>query len=115
MQNTSTLLQFYKRQNSQRHLDQADVIHATADGPYITIYLSIDKPFIIAQPLKRFEANLLENQNFIRPSKSDVINLNHIKSYKFHQSGGQIMLSNGFSVTVSRRRAKEVQERILKF
>jgi two-component system, LytTR family, response regulator len=83
----------------------ADIVHLEAQSNYTAIYFT-DKPKLLAsKTLKEFE-ELLPADTFFRTHHSHIINLQFIKRY-LKGDGGQIELTNGTYVDVSRRKKEE--------
>lgn len=93
-------------------LDVSTVVWVGSDINYCCLYLIDGRKIIIAKTLKSFEEKLVEFDNFFRPNKNFIINRNFIKVNKVGKYGGEIVLINDFSVTVSRRRVKFVKEKL---
>ena len=63
--------------------------------------------------LKEFE-ELLPEETFFRPHHSHIVNINYISRY-IKGEGGQIVLSNGMTVDVSRRKKMDLMKMIGQF
>jgi two-component system LytT family response regulator len=66
------------------------------------------KPITIAKVLKEYE-EMLSDHSFLRVHQSNIINLHHIKKY-VKGDGGQVWMSDGAELEVSRRKKDEVME-----
>lgn len=83
----------------------AGIVHLEAQSNYTAIHFT-DRPKLIAsKTLKEFE-DLLPVDTFFRTHHSHIINLNFIKRY-IKGDGGQLELTNGAYVDVSRRKKEE--------
>jgi two-component system, LytTR family, response regulator len=79
-----------------------DIIYLRGDGAYTYFFLKDGKRIIVSKNLKEYE-NLLPDELFFRVHKSFLIHLNQMK--KYHRGeGGYVVMSNGDSVDVSKRR-----------
>lgn len=87
-----------------------EVIRCESDGSYSTIYLEEAKPLVVSKNLKELEG-LFNNSSFFRLHKSHLINLDHIR-FVSRQDGGDVKLSDGSSVPISRSAKQEFFERI---
>lgn len=82
-----------------------NIIRCEAKDNYSKIFLTDGTSHIICKTLKDFEY-LLEEMNFCRVHYSHLINLQHVKKY-IQGSGGIVLMSDGSSIDVSRRRKPE--------
>lgn len=92
-------------------LNTADIIYIESDGRYCNVVTQTKERFTLAKYVKDFEEYFGEDSGFIRVHKSYLINVNHIKEY----SKGDpfiIVMSNGESIEVSRRKKPEVLEKL---
>lgn len=104
-------LSLYRYEESA--LDTALIVRVSSDINYSCFILSNGKQIIIAKTLKTFEHRLVAQQNFVRPSKGYIINTDFIKTYD--QESRKLTLTDGYSVLVSRRRAKNIQATLNSF
>lgn len=86
------------------------IIHLEADSNYTTFYLKDGSKFVSSKSLIEYES-ILEEHNFFRCHHSHLINLNYVNKF-LKNDGGQILLSNGTLVDLSRRKKKEFLERV---
>ena len=86
------------------------IIRIEADRSYCTIYLLNEKHLTISKPLKDMEQELPSNQ-FFRPHQSHIINFDFISRY-LKEDGGLILLKNGESIPLARRRKQAFLELI---
>jgi two-component system, LytTR family, response regulator len=76
-----------------------EIIRCEANDNLTDVYLTDDKKKTVCKTLKHFE-DMLSDFDFFRTHKSHLINLNFVASY--HKGkGGEIILSNGFTVPLS--------------
>ncbi len=95
-------------------LDIKDIICIEASGTYSDIYYSDSVKYTTPKLLKVLEEFLEENENFIRVSKSAVINVKHVVNY----SKGDICIltmRNDKQYEVSRRRKQEINTVLKKY
>ncbi len=74
---------------------------------YSILHLSSGKQILIARTLKYFEESLLM-QGFLRVHRAFLVNSRHIKSYDKVEL--KLLLTDGLSVEVSRRRKVVLEE-----
>jgi len=79
-----------------------DIIRAEADGSYCKLILSNKDSIIVSKKLKDLE-QLVENGTFFRVHASHLINIHNVSEY-LKEDGGQVIMSNGDSVPISRRK-----------
>ena len=91
-----------------------DIVRCESSGKYTTIFLSGGKKSIISsRTLGDFE-DLLHNYGFFRIHKSFLINLKHLRKY-LRNEGGQVMMSDGSVLEISRRKKDELLELVSQF
>jgi two-component system LytT family response regulator len=61
---------------------------------------------LVSKNLAVFEEVLKDNPIFFRPHKSHVINLKYIKQY-IRGEGGELIMQNNSSITLSRNKKQE--------
>jgi two-component system LytT family response regulator len=88
----------------------ADIVYCEAEGPYTNFYLLGDKKICVSRPLADYEG-LLTDVDFLRVHKSFLINLHHVREYR-RGEGGEVILSNGVGIDVSRRKKETFLEKI---
>lgn len=79
-----------------------DILYLEANMNYTYVILSDSKKFIVCQTLKIFE-DMLPADTFIRIHNSYIINKNFAEKY-IRGEGGQVVLSNGVTLDVSKRK-----------
>ncbi len=82
------------------------IIRCQGESNYTHLYFTAKKPLLVAKSLVEFE-ELLADHGFIRVHKSHLVNLNHVTSIS-KTDGGTLVLSNGDSILISRRRKEFV-------
>jgi two-component system LytT family response regulator len=79
-----------------------NIIRCESDDCYTYFYMEDGKKVIVSKTLKEIE-ELLGEYNFLRPHRSHLINILHIKNY-IKTDGGTVIMSDGCQVPVSRRK-----------
>lgn len=87
-------------------LNIKDIIWMESMGAYTKFHVEGQKPILIAKVLKDYE-EMLANHSFLRVHQSNIVNLHHIKKY-VKGDGGQVWMSDGTELEVSRRKKEEV-------
>ena len=85
---------------------ETDIINIEAYGSYSKVFILDDRMILSSKGLKEIEARL-SSQDFIRIHQSHLINVNHISQYS-KEDGGQVTMSDGKAITVSRRKRTEL-------
>jgi two-component system LytT family response regulator len=80
----------------------SDIIYCESDGPYTRFFLKQPDKIITSKHLKEYE-DLLSEYSFFRIHKSYLINLQEIQKY-IRGDGGQLIMSNGAALSVSKQR-----------
>ena len=89
-------------------IEVGKIIRCQGEGNYSHIFFDGNKPLLVAKTLVEFE-DLLGEYSFFRVHKTHLVNLKHVVAY-LKTDGGTLQLSNGDTVTISRRRKEEVQK-----
>lgn len=82
-----------------------DILYLEANTNYTHLILTDSRKFVICQTLKNFE-DILPPDTFIRIHNSFIINKNFAEKY-IRGEGGQVVLSNGIVLDVSKRKKAE--------
>jgi two-component system LytT family response regulator len=85
--------------------DLSDIVFLKADSNYTSIHFLHRTPLLASRTLGDFE-EMLPSEMFFRPHNSYLVNLQHVSRY-LKGDGGQVEMSNGEYVDVSRRRKEE--------
>jgi two-component system LytT family response regulator len=85
------------------------IIRCEAKDNYSKVYLVDGSAHLVSKTLKEFEY-LLEDMQFFRVHYSHLINLQHICRY-IQGNGGHVLMSDGSTIEVSRRRKSEFLKR----
>ena len=91
-------------------LNSTEIIKCTANESYTEIVLSGGKKIMVSRILKEYE-DLLSDFNFFRVHNSCLINLAHVNKY-IKGDGGYVVMSDGESVEVSRRKKNELLNKL---
>ncbi|MBK7665883.1 MAG: response regulator transcription factor [Sphingobacteriaceae bacterium] len=91
-------------------LNAEDIIKCVANESYTQIYLVGGQKIMVSRLLKEYE-ELLENYNFFRIHNSTLINLKHVTKY-VKGEGGYVVMSDGESCEVSRRKKNELLSKL---
>jgi len=82
------------------HLD--DILHCSSDDAYTNVHVRGEKkPILVTRPLSLFD-EFLTDKGFVRIHQSHLVNQKHIKRY-IRGEGGEVVLSEGTNLPVSRR------------
>jgi len=87
-----------------------DIIYLEAQSNYTVIYLLGAHKITVSKTLKDFE-ELLPQANYIRIHHSYIINKNAVEKY-IKGEGGQVVMSNGTTLDVARRKKEEFMKAI---
>ena len=90
-----------------------DIIRCESDNTYTTFFLKGKQKVLVSKTLKEVEI-ILEPYGFYRVHNSHLINMEEVTEY-LKGEGGQVKLSDGSVVDVSRRRKEEFLERVRSF
>ena len=89
-------------------VDFKDIIWLEANDNYTNLFLNGQKKIIASKTLKEFEI-ILPSIEFFRIHRSALINVNFVKEYS-NNEGGEVILSDGTHVQVSKARIQEFAE-----
>lgn len=90
----------------------ADVIWLEADGAYVTVHVG-ERRHVLRESLTRV-LDRLGPARFMRIHRSAGINLAHVRALRRQSTGLTVELSDGTRLVISRRKAREVVERLRK-
>lgn len=82
-----------------------DILRCESDNTYTTFYTADKRKILVSRTLKDVE-QMLEEHRFFRVHNSHLINLDYVAEY-FKGEGGQVKLTDGAVIDVSRRRKEE--------
>lgn len=94
--------------NEVRFIEIDKIIRLKADSNYTHIYLASGESITSSRTLKEYE-DLLINNNFFRVHNTHLINLSYVERY-IKGIGGTVIMSDGVSVEVSRKKKKELMD-----
>lgn len=83
-------------------VDVEQIIYCEASMSYTRFFFTDHEPILASKSIYQYET-LLEDCNFVRIHKSFMINMEHVKEYR-RGEGGNVTLSNGKVLEVSRRK-----------
>ena len=89
-------------------VDFKDIVWLEASDNYTNLFLNGQKKIIASKTLKEFES-ILPSTDFFRIHRSALINIHYVKEYSNHE-GGEVILSDGTHVQVSKARNQEFAE-----
>ena len=79
-----------------------DIVYCIADGSYTRLFMADKSEILLSKTLGDVD-ELLSEYNFFRIHHSTLINLKQVKKY-IRGEGGEVIMSNGQSLTVARTR-----------
>lgn len=91
-------------------INVSDILYCEADSNYTKIFLNNKQKIVSSRTLKEYE-ELLEDNGFIRIHHSHLVNKRHVLQY-IKGEGGQVIMKDGVSLNVSRRKREEVVEKL---
>ncbi|GEP50632.1 DNA-binding response regulator [Flavobacterium noncentrifugens] len=83
-----------------------DIMYLEASGCYTYIFMNNNTKHLVSKNLAIFEEVLKDNPIYFRPHKSHIINLKCIKQY-IRGEGGELIMQNNSSITLSRNKKQE--------
>ena len=83
----------------------SDIIYCESNGPYTKFVFKHADKIVTSKHLKEYE-DLLNAYDFFRIHKSYLVNLQEIKKY-IRGEGGQLIMSNGDALSVSKQRKED--------
>ena len=92
-------------QDSIQFVQLEDIVYLEAESNYTSIFLQDATRILVSKTLKEFE-DLLPTAHFFRVHHTYIINKNHMRKY-LKGDGGQVLMSNGVTIDVSRRKKEE--------
>lgn len=88
-------------------LNSGEILYCESDGPYCTFYFTNNsKPLLTSRTLKEAEDVLMSCGDFFRVHSSYLINMKFIQKY-IRGEGGEVILTNGKNIPVSRSRKQD--------
>lgn len=92
-------------QNGFILIEIKDIIRLESDGSYTKLFMYDGTSHLASKNLGFYE-DQLKNNNFSRVHHKHLVNLSHMKNY-IRGEGGTVLMSDGSSVEVSRRKKEE--------
>lgn len=91
----------------------SEISFLEADSNYTIVHLSNLQKIVVSRTLKEFE-DLLPSEQFMRVHKSNIVNLQFVREY-VGVHGGELLLTDGNSVGISKSSYTEFMNRMKKF
>ncbi len=104
------LIPFYDR---KRTVSVDEIVRLEGSGNYTNFFLKDGTKMLVSRTLKEYET-LLDGQAFVRVHKSCIVNLVFVRKF-FVKKEGELELTDGQQVKISRRRAQMFMDRIRDF
>ena len=104
------LIPFYDR---KRTVSVDEIVRLEGCGNYTKFFLKDGTKMLVSRTLKEYE-NLLTGQDFVRVHKSCIVNLGFVRKF-FIKKEGELELTDGQQVKISRRRAQMFVDRLRAF
>ncbi len=104
------LIPFYDR---KRTVSVDEIVRLEGSGNYTNFFLKDGTKILVSRTLKEYET-LLDGQAFVRVHKSCIVNLGFVRRF-FVKKEGELELTDGQQVKISRRRAQTFIDRIRDF
>jgi two-component system LytT family response regulator len=82
-----------------------EIVYCHASSNYTEFYLTDKKCIVSSYTLKQYD-EMLTAQSFFRAHRSYLINLSHVKMYR-RGEGGEVVMSNGHEIELSRNHKNE--------
>lgn len=86
-------------------IDTPDVLYCLSTGPYTVFYLKDGQEVVCSKSIGEYEKTLAD-KGFYRIHNSSLINVEHLKRF-VRTDGGYVEMSDGKTLTVSRRKKDE--------
>ena len=94
--------------NGIHFIDIHNIIWMEGDGSYTKFKIEGKSNLMASKSLKEYE-DILIHHSFVRVHQSYLINISHINKY-IKGDGGQLIMSDGTEIEVSRRKKDELKE-----
>ena len=104
------LIPFYDR---KRTIAIDEIVRLEGCGNYTNFFLKDGTKMLVSRTLKEYET-LLDGLAFVRVHKSCIVNLEFVRKF-FIKKEGELELTDGQQVKISRRRAQTFVDRIREF
>jgi len=90
-----------------------DILYCESENNYTRLFMVDGKNIFVSKTLKKVEAMLQGDRDFFRSHNSFLINLKYIHRY-LRGEGGEVIMSNGKSLPISRLKKQEFLDRLEK-
>ena len=87
-----------------------EIMLLEGNANYTVLYLQNGKKLIVATTLKQLEKRFVVCQNFVRPHKSHIVNLDYLSDYQ--PDSNWFTMQNDKIILISRRRKIAFQSKI---
>ncbi len=87
-------------------IEPENIIYCKSEGSYTQVYLKDKQKVLVSKSIKQIE-RLCPSDLFLRVHKSYIVNIKEVVEY-IRQGGGELILSSGMVVPVSRTHKNEV-------
>ncbi len=87
-------------------LNVREIIRCESDNSYTTFFLENGEEIVVSRGIKEYD-DLLKDHGFIRPHRSHLVNLDHVRRLD-KSDGGFLILKNGKEIPVSARRKQSL-------
>ncbi len=104
------LIPFFDR---KRTVTVDEIVRLEGCGNYTNFFLKDGTKMLVSRTLKDYET-LLDGHEFVRVHKSCIVNLGFVRKF-FVKKEGELELSDGQQIKISRRRAQMFMDRIRDF
>ena len=101
------LIPFYDR---KRTVSVDEIVRLEGCGNYTNFFLKDGTKMLVSRTLKEYEI-LLDGQAFVRVHKSCIVNLSFVRKF-YVKKEGELELTDGQQVKISRRRAQMFMDRM---
>jgi len=88
----------------------SDIVRCEALANYTSFFFTNGEKLLVTRTLKDFDT-MLTGHNFFRVHNTHLINLTHVVKY-VRADGGYVVMTDGASIEVSRRRRDELLEKL---
>lgn len=89
-----------------------EIIYLESEGNYSTLFMTGERKILATKPIGKFE-EIFDGGRFFRIHNSFLVNLNYIQKF-VKGDGGYVVLQNGKSIAVARRKKEEFLELLSK-
>lgn len=92
-------------------IELKEIVRCESESNYTWFVLNSSERILVSKSLKEYD-DLFSQQGFFRTHKSHLINLKHVSKYQ-KGGGGSIIMADGSSVDVSKRKKEELLDILL--